>query len=251
MFVRKVQGDEQRVEIPGYEKDGVPCPEVLLAGPEVKEYADFLAMRLDFDHVITMCEHRAALAKDRTISAPDQVIGMRATWEAAVIAYGRAFVGGVSAAQGGGGRTRFPESILDRLNDDQRAVHEHTMSLRNKHVGHRVNDWTQVIVTAVLNPETKGARNVLQVGNKLFTVIGGGEDAEQLRDVAVILRDGLMDRMKVIEAEIMTQLRAQPIDELYESAQAEAKRGAQLMELERQRRASAAATQAEMAEPPE
>ncbi len=68
MFVRVAEGDERRVEIPGYQKGGVRCPEVLLHGPEVTEYADLFSMRMDFEHVITMCEHRAALAKDKNIS---------------------------------------------------------------------------------------------------------------------------------------------------------------------------------------
>lgn len=182
MFAHVAESDERRVEIPGYEIGGVRCPEMLLDGPEVKEYADLFSMRMDFEHVITMCEHRAALAKDGTISEPDRAVGLRATWEAAVIAYGRAFVGGVSVGASGGGRTRFPESILDCLSAEQRKVHEHTMTLRNKHVGHRVNDWTQVMVTAVVNPETEGPRSVLHVGSKLFTVIGGGEAAERRRN---------------------------------------------------------------------
>lgn len=218
---------DRRIVLPIYEQNGVRCPEAVLTGPEVTEYADLVSIREDLDYVITLCEHRIVLAKELVADAT-LITAMRATWEAAVVAYGRAFVSGVAAGGTRGARTRVPRDILDRLSPAQFEVHKRTMDLRNKSVGHRVDNWTQVIVTAVLAPETEGERKVLQVGRKMFMVAGGGESAADLRDVAVILRDGLNERIGALEAEIERQLHQWPIDELYAEARADAERTAQL-----------------------
>lgn len=243
--MREAGEDERRIELPWYERGGERCPEVLLEGPEIAELADLFTMRFDLDHVIDLCALSVALPSNKMLNAADTTLGIRTTWEAAVIAYGRAFVSGVSA-HGGGGRTRFPSAILDGLTDEQRAVHKRTLTLRQKHVGHRVNNWTQVIVTAVLAPESDEPRRVLEVGQKLLTAVGGAGSAEQLRQLALVLRDGINERIAAIEADIMSQLAAESIDDLYAAAAADAEHGKQQMELERQRREAAAATRAEV-----
>ena len=164
-------------------------------------------MRFDLAHVVELCALSADLSRDQTLNAADRTLGMRTTWEAAVIAYGRAFVGGVSA-HGGGSRTRFPSDILNGLSDEQRVVHKRTLTLRDKHVGHRVNDWTRVIVTAVLAPESDEPRRVLHVARKMFTAVGGAGSAEELRELVSIMVDGIDERIAAIEADIIKSARS-------------------------------------------
>jgi hypothetical protein len=96
-------------------------------------------------------------------------------------------------------------------------VHDHALLLRNKNIGHRVNDWTQVVASAVLEPDT-GGRGVRQVSSTLVMAMGGGESADELREVAVLLYGALGERLIAIEADLMSQLKLLPLDELYEKA---------------------------------
>lgn len=216
LFAREVGSGDGPIELPGFEVEGYRCPEVLLEGPEVDEYADLLVMRTDLDQVIAMCDTTLGIAQEVDLAAAGRTVAMRGSWEAAVVAYGRTFVKGVSAAPSRRARTPFPAEILGRLTVEQRAVHDRTITLRNKHVGHRVNDWTQVRVTAVLNPEGAGPRGVLSIAGKVVTAVGGPSSASELRAIAAILRDGLSERISALEAQIEEQARAELIDALYE-----------------------------------
>lgn len=213
--VQWITPDSTGPKFPAYEIEGQPCPEVLLDGPEVKEYADFESMCRDFEQVITMCMNAKLISEDRSLDARAKAIGQQATWESAVMAYARAFKSGVSVAPSKGGRTRFPQELLDALDAEQRGVHRRTLELRDKHVGHRVNDWAQVTATAVLSPEGNGEPRILDVVCRGFTIIGGSESADHLLQVASVLREGLLHRIHAIKADIIAQLRHVPLEDLY------------------------------------
>lgn len=220
MMSRPMPPGKMTVETPGYEIDGIRCPEVRLQGDGVREFADLLSMKTDLAHVIAVCSVHSNLFNADELDHDDQVVAIRAVWEAAIIAYARAFVTGASAARRGdgkSGRTRFPGDVLARLTTEQRAVHDHTLHLRNRHVGHRVNDWQQVHITAVLSPEVGGPRRFMHLGEKVFMLVGGGNEAEKLKEVATILRDGLDERLAELRSTLEAELRARPIDSLYEA----------------------------------
>lgn len=213
MFAKRYEG-EARIELPSYEKDGIPLPQVMLAGIEVTKYADYYSMWADLAHVVALCD--ASIALEAEIPIEESHVELRGLWEAAVIAYGRAFTSGVSAF--GGGRTRFPGDLLDRLTEEQRTTHNHAVELRNRHVGHRVNDWTQVRVSAVLAQETEP--KFLQLSQALVTVVQGTDATAKFREVVVFLRDALAERMTSIGAGIEAGVRSIPVERLYASSKA-------------------------------
>lgn len=198
-----------------YYLDGEESPEIELHGDVARELADFVAMRMDLEAVMNFCDMREQLAA-RPDDSVDMMMADLALWEASVVAYGRSFMEGKSAL-GRVSRTPYPRDVIDNLSEKHRAVHDKTIEHRRRHVGHRVNDWLQVKVTAVLAPETHAERGRFEVAEKLVTVVDGAQVAAQLREVATILRDALVVRIQELERLLKHRITtSMTTDELYE-----------------------------------
>lgn len=209
-----------RVHLPGRQFQGNPCPEVRIRGDVAAERADLESICFDLQFVSTCCE--AFLAMDVTFreSGADEglLLGMRASMEALIIAYGRCFTDGKSAAGPGVSRYGVPDSLIDELSEEMRATHEHLLFLRNKLIAHRVDQtWHQVLVTAVLYPTEAEAHGVLQIGTIATVTAPGADSAAKFQALAQHLLGRMQGQLQEMDDDLLRRLRAVDPDQLYEA----------------------------------
>lgn len=210
------------VPLPKRQVAGRDCLILDLEGPLSTELADLITLQRDLEFARS-CMHalndlaavRPSLTTDALKNALQHAISAEA--EAAYISYGRCFGRGRSAGDPGR-RVEIPEDFMNGLTEEERATHELALELRNLHVAHRINDWAQVRVRGVLNPEGMEP-SVLDVDTFLFL----GVPASTVRADAMI---GLINRfIEPIEARraeirdaLLEQLRSEKIEDVYARA---------------------------------
>lgn len=110
---------------------------VIVEDQEAMHLADLVSLRSDLDGASTAC---SLFAEEAQKDSPDTA-RLRIFFESAVISYARAF------ASGKGSGTKRPrsqiEKLLEGINPEQRSAHDKTLSIRNQHVGHRVDPTEQ------------------------------------------------------------------------------------------------------------
>ena len=93
--------------------------------------ADLDGVMRDLDFVVKVCNLLLKLVQANSAD----IIMLEALQSAAMLRYGRCFNSGIRDA------FRIPEDWINRLPDELKQAHTDTLSLRNKHLAHAVNDW--------------------------------------------------------------------------------------------------------------
>lgn len=175
-----------------------------IGGPVVNQIADFRSAVQDFEF--------AADAFLRSIEAED--FESNAMLRAALITYRRAFTTGRSLT-GKTARARIPAAILDALPAEKAHAHAGIIDLANTYVAHQASDHQQARATIVLtNPA--GPREVVNVfvmairGHRLDPTLLGS-----YADCASWLSSKLSSETDKLHAELLAEICAQPIDDLY------------------------------------
>jgi hypothetical protein len=128
-------------------------------------------------------------------------------WNAAVVAYGRAFNGGVRH----GARV-----FIDKLDEDETKSHEYFLDLRNKHVAHAVNGYEDTIVIAYLTNSAFMPRAVTRTGQVHTELIFNPATAPlELSALCAKLIDELNGRIKKLHFHLARELFEMGLDRVY------------------------------------
>lgn len=117
------------------------------------ELRDLASLRRDLELAKVYSDAFAAQVATGSIqTSRDPALGL---WNAAVVAYGRVFNGGV----------RHNARVLtETLNEAETQSHEYLLDLRNKHVAHAVNGYEDTIVIAYLTDSSFQSPSVTRTG---------------------------------------------------------------------------------------
>lgn len=168
--------------------------------------ADMDGVMRDLDFVAKACNLLLQLLQANSTD----IITLEALQSAAMVRYGRCFNSGIRHA------FRVPEDWINRLPDELKQAHSETLSLRNKHLAHAVNDWDNHI------PLLWAVRPAPQEPPQLINVFVGysgtiGLDPlwiQRLRDVALTVRANVESEMEAEKRRVIQRASELPLQEL-------------------------------------
>jgi hypothetical protein len=185
-----------------FQIDGFPdAVKVIAISPLVKHLPEQLA-----DMVLHHADLRFAKGCLEAMASPGAApLAAEALWRCAIVHYCKCF------GEHGGSRARLPYSkfLPDGL---PRNVHRHFMDLRNKHLIHDVNAWTQASPMAVVGPEggEEKIRDVICV-----RIEGITQNAGDIRNLGSLIDAALPwveSKVDDLSAQIKSQLEARDYD---------------------------------------
>lgn len=139
----------------------------------------------------------------------DDVLVRESLWRAALVSFFKCF--GKSAAR----TTRLdPSTIYANEIPQAREAFDHLKHLRNKHVVHDENAWTQVMVAAILNQEDAESKVEEVVASVISSVTSVPQNSEALRrltSIALAYAESECDRLCAV---LQAALETQPYDAL-------------------------------------
>ncbi|MFF2842334.1 hypothetical protein [Paenarthrobacter sp. NPDC057981] len=113
---------------------------VIVEDREAMHLADLVSIRSDLEGASAAC----GLFEEEAREDSADTAKLRVFFESAVISYARAFASGKGS---GAGRQRSKiENLLGSLDPEQRLAHDDVLSIRNRHVGHRVDPTEQSVM---------------------------------------------------------------------------------------------------------
>jgi hypothetical protein len=148
---------------------------VVFDGPEADDLADNASRQNDLLWVDKLCAEILSSYSQEMEDAHEEPSPMvTAAWEAALVAYARAFVGGVR-------RGALTSEDIESWGSETADFHKRFIDIRNKHVAHSVNDMEQAVVLAQLN-ESSGR---IRLGPVVTIVrFPGRSDVSKLAELA-------------------------------------------------------------------
>lgn len=183
---------------------------VALGGPAASALADRGSIAQDLAFA------RDAALRYATLTARpdlDDPLVANALWNAAAIAYRRAFGSGKAMLQQRKSRlrlTRDDVANMEGLSRDQRDAHLLTLDLANKHVAHRVGDQEDARVVALLAPPP-APHAVEGLAVLYFRMVGPEpEVAQRLAEVAQLLLDDVLQQIEERRQGLLENLVADP-----------------------------------------
>ncbi|MHC3368743.1 hypothetical protein ACYAFX_28930 (plasmid) [Rhodococcus aetherivorans] len=205
--------------------EGVPLPMVSIGGAMPGWLADLDSIENDLSTAHMFLGRYITLAERSPADNDDAVsVEMQALWNAALIAYRRAFTSGRSLILPKTSRPKLADQILDLLPAEARPVHDSLWSNANQHVAHRVSDHEQAIVQVVLAPE--GAKpEIVGLARLHARYIGPTiEDAKTALDlcaaVGAIVQRELDELTKGSTSALATELDLASLYKVWEQGQA-------------------------------
>src|SRR4051812_6854909 len=116
---------------------------VIFRHPEAYRLADMHGVLIDLQSVRDVCT--LIVEKTSSDERHHNSVELEALQWAAMVRYGRCFVGG-------GKRTAYvlTRERIDWLGANRLAIHDKVLALRNKHIAHSINDWEINSVTVQL-----------------------------------------------------------------------------------------------------
>lgn len=169
------------------------------------ELRDLASFRRDLELAKIYADAFALHVADGKLqSSRDPFLGL---WNAAVIAYGRAFNGGV----------RHGACVLtDGLDEEETKSHSYYLDLRNKHVAHAVNGFEDTTVFAFLTDSAFMPRAVTRTGQVHHELIFNPTTApRELSALCSKLIDELNSRIKKLHFHIGRELFEMGLDNVY------------------------------------
>lgn len=168
--------------------------------------ADMDGVMRDLDFVADAC----GILLEKLAARATDLITLESLQSAAMIKYGRCFKTGVRNA------FTIPKEWLNELSAELKEAHEDTLTLRDKHLAHAVNDWDNHI------PLLWAVRDYPDAAPRLLNVFVGyngtiGLDPkwiQHLRDVALTLRSRIGKEMDAEREKIIECASKLPIEEL-------------------------------------
>ncbi len=191
--------------------------QVPLDGPAAGFTADLDSIARDLKFARSCAA--AYVANEDHEDSEDHSILLQALWNAGVISYRRATSKGTGHLVTQGKRPRLEKELVPLLSEEQRQVHEQVMDMADKHVAHRVRDYEQARVVAVLEPPP-GERRVVGIGVLGVHMIGPTpEVAQHLAEICALFLDVLSAQAAANNDALTKELNASAdLDELYRAA---------------------------------
>lgn len=128
---------------------------VIVDDPEANQLADLVSIKSDLDGALAACTLFSEEAKKKNA---DTVL-LRIFLESAIISYARPFSSGKGSGEK---RTRRKiDNLLESFDQEQQAAHDKAVSIRNQHVGHRVDpDEQSAMVLAAFDQRSLRFKSV-------------------------------------------------------------------------------------------
>ncbi len=171
---------------------------VQLNGAEAEWLADHALHRSDLEF--------AQGCLDRLVTSPDDPpVVQEAIWRSAITSFLKCF-------DGTGVRTPLDATALYGGEPAAVAAYNHIRSLRNKHIVHDENPWTQCVAVAILNPKSAPKK----LADIRCVVIRGGtrENLQNLIGLIRVARDWLDSEFDRRQESLQTKLEAEDYDKL-------------------------------------
>lgn len=189
-----------------------------LTTPDAVEYSDLMSITLDFDRVIRRCDVALALRPDR--GSPEEE-AQASYWEAAFIAYRRAFTGGRPTVRGTRRQARVKLTLSDLagvLDAADLEQHFRMCETADNHVAHRLAPRMETGGPVVIRD---GAGKPVGLVSTVLRLVNSREDFVTLRALAVELRQYAKDRADAVWDRMEADL------DLVEQTEGEAERDGQ------------------------
>lgn len=172
------------------------------SGAELRDLASF---RRDLELAMVYADaFTTHVADGKLQGSRDPFLGL---WNAAVVAYGRAFNSGVRHAA---------RVATNKLDEDEAKAHEYFLNLRNKHVAHAVNGYEDTIVIAYLTNSAFMPRAVTRTGQVHTDLVFNPTTAPlELSALCAKLIDELNNRIKKLHFQIGRELSEMGLDRVY------------------------------------
>jgi hypothetical protein len=170
--------------------------------------ADMAGVQMDLRTVAATC---AQLGRKRDRDGLEDMLGLEAMQDRALVRYGRCFKGGV--------RTAFvvPQAWIEALAAELREAHAYFIDLRDKHIAHSVNDWEMNVPVAYvgIDHETGAIAppSSISVQQHRMVMIGS-ESVDRLWHLAKALADRVEAEMEVEKAKLLEVARRIPAEEI-------------------------------------
>ena len=160
---------------------------------DVGKFGGLHGIQYDLDSAARMAEHLIKLYEPG-FPGGEIVDGLST---AIVVRYSRAFVGGVRDS-------RPAKEALADLNDDQRALHEALLTMRDKHIAHSVNAQEETRVVAQYYEERVKEEGFVSVTVEHSRTVGfSREELEAIVDVARTLLRRINERIEEEEKRLL------------------------------------------------
>ena len=172
--------------------------------PEACLLADHASQAEDFQATVELCD--LALAE---FSKGSSVVGLlEALTNAAVVRYSRCFADGV--------RANIPNSVLERLPENQNKDHEFFIALRNRYIAHSVNAFEETKIVAYLVPEEIGPHCVESIGIQHVRLGSlGDQHFNRLKALSLELHHRISIIIEEETRKVLDAVRKLPVDGLY------------------------------------
>jgi hypothetical protein len=172
--------------------------------PEACLLADLVSQAEDLQATADLCD--LALAES---SKGSSVVGVsEALTNAAVVRYSRCFAKPV--------RTKIPNSLLDKLPENQNTDHKYFLALRNKYIAHSVNAFEETKIVAYLVPEDIGPRGVESIGIQHLRLGSlGVQHFNRLKTLSLELHRRVRIIIEEETRKVLDAARKLPVDGLY------------------------------------
>jgi hypothetical protein len=168
--------------------------------------ADMDGVARDLQFVADACNRLLELLAENSTD----LTTLEALQSAAMVRYGRCFKTGIRTA------FKIPTEWFDDLPDELKAVHQDTLTLRDKHLAHAVNDWDNHI------PMLWSVRDAPQESPRFLNIFIGYSGTiglesswiQRLRDAALTLKTKVESETEAEKERVMKRAGELPIEEL-------------------------------------
>jgi hypothetical protein len=141
------------------EADTSEYPRAYMHGPAVSLLADIYALEGDIDNAGQFATTLLMLLGQDPPEGSVEHVLTKATWNAALISYRRAFTTGRAHLLDGGSRLNLRDVVEQIVPEEHSATHAELMRLANGHVAHRTDrDLDKISFALVLAPDGSAPR---------------------------------------------------------------------------------------------
>lgn len=203
--------------------------QVGIGGPAANALVDMGSVAQDLTFAHSAAGRYAEMAEAAREGEFSDPLVAQALWNAAAIAYRRAFTGGKAILESGKVRLKLDREAVGgrpELTPQQQAAHTLTVHLADKHVAHRVDDAEGAVAVAFLATPPM-PRRVEGLGVLHARFIGPEPQvARDLAEVCLFLCASIGHQIETRRSEILAELQADPnVDRFYEAAEEQASTG--------------------------
>lgn len=172
--------------------------------PEARLLADLASQANDLQATADICD----LALAEFAKKPLALGLLEALTSGAVVKYARCFASGV--------RATFPNSVLEKLPENQNRDHDYFIALRDKYIAHSVNAFEETKIVAYLVPEESGPRGVASISEQHVKVVSLGiEDFTRLKALSLELHHQISILIEKEKPKVLDAARKLPVNGLY------------------------------------